>query len=109
MRRSTQRRLERLTFLADDYLWHAGRQLDARWEEARIKLRRSSLKGLRGELAKIDALSSKMEPDLRVAQIAALNGNASADMLLDRALASLTHLAEVAQLMTLRLNELLKA
>ena len=109
MRRTTHRKLKTLTARADDYLWHTGRELDARWEEARIKLRRSSLKGLRRELAEIDALARKMELDLRTAQIAALKREASAERLLDRALASLAHLAKVAQLMTLRLDELLKA
>jgi hypothetical protein len=49
-----------LTARVDDYLWHTGRELQARWEEGQIELIRWSWpRGLRGELRKIDTLTRK--------------------------------------------------
>ena len=106
---SVERKLKLLTANADDYFWHAGLEVEKRSKEARLKLRRSVLRGLTKELEKFERATDETNRELRAAQVAAVGRKASAEPLLDRALASMEHLSEADDTMTRLLGELLKS
>jgi hypothetical protein len=105
---SVERKLKLLTANADDYFWHAGLEVEKRSKEARLKLRRSVLRGLTEELEKFERVTDETNRELRAAQVAAVGRKASAEPLLDRALASMANLKETALALTRRMDEWLK-
>jgi hypothetical protein len=105
---TVERKLKLLTANADDYFWHAGLEVEKRSKEARLKLRRSVLRGLTKELEKFERVTDETNRELRAAQVAAVGRKASAEPLLDRALASMANLKETALALTRRMDEWLK-
>ena len=83
--------------------------LVARWEAAIVGLAPPALRELAGRLQALEIVTDETNWELSAAQVAATEGQASTELLLDRALASMEHLNEVAQAMTRRLEELLNA
>ena len=62
-----------------------------------------------GRLQTLEAVTNETNRELRAARLAVTRGQAPAELLLDRALASIEHLSEVAETMTLWMDELLDA
>jgi hypothetical protein len=73
--------------------------LVARWEGAIVGLAPLALRELVGRLQKFEALTDETSRQLEAAQAAAFEDQESAEHNLDRALASLEHLSEVAEAM----------
>ena len=84
-------------------------ELVARWKEAMLGLPPSILRELAGRLQELEDFTDQTNLELRAAHDATAEDRGYAEELLDRALASLEHLGEVAEAMTRRLDELLKA
>jgi hypothetical protein len=82
--------------------------LAARWESAIIGLAPSILRELAGRLQALEVVTDETNRELRAAQAAAIEDEVSAEQLLDRALASLEHLSEVAEAMIRSLDALPK-
>jgi regulator of protease activity HflC (stomatin/prohibitin superfamily) len=80
--------------------------LAARWEAAIVGLTPSILRELAGRLQAFEILTNQVSAELRTALTSAAESRASSEELLDRALASLEHLNEVAAAMMRRLDEL---
>jgi isopentenyl diphosphate isomerase/L-lactate dehydrogenase-like FMN-dependent dehydrogenase len=80
--------------------------LAARSEAAIVGLATPILRELAGRLQAFERLTNQVSAELRTALTAAAENHASAEELLDRALASLEHLNEVAEAMMQRLDEL---
>jgi hypothetical protein len=70
-----------------------------RWEEAIVGLAPPVLRELAGRLRTFEALTDETNRQLRASQVAAFEDQESAEQLLDRALASIEHLSEVAEAM----------
>jgi hypothetical protein len=68
----------------------------------------SVLRELAGRLQELEDVTNQTNRELRAAYDATAEESDSAEYLLDRAVASLEHLGEVAETMTRRLGELLK-
>lgn len=83
--------------------------LAARWEAAIVGLAPPILRELAGRLQAFETLTNRVSGELRSALAAAAECDGSAEPLLDRALASLEHLNEVAAAIMLRLDDLLGA
>ena len=83
--------------------------LTARWQAAIVGLAPPILRELAGRLQAFETLTNQVNGELTAALAAAAESHGSAEPLLDRALASLEHLNEVAEAMMLRLDELLTA
>jgi hypothetical protein len=81
--------------------------LAARWEVAVVGLPLLVLRELAGCLQTLEVVADETNRELRAARAAFAKGQASAELLLDRALASIEHLSEVAQAMTRQLDDLL--
>jgi hypothetical protein len=69
----------------------------------------SILRELAGRLQELEAVTNETNRELKAAGLATAEGRESAEHLLNRALALMDHLTEVAEDMTRRLDELLKA
>jgi hypothetical protein len=80
--------------------------LAARWETAIIGMAPLILRELAGRLQALETITDETNRELRAAQVAATEDEASAEHLLDRALASMEHLSEVAEAMMRSLDEL---
>ena len=91
------------------YFWHTGAELTARWKEAMLGLPPSVLRELAGRLQELEAVTNETNRELKAAGLATAEGRESAEHLLNRALALMDHLSEVAEDMTRRLDELLKS
>ena len=61
-----------------------------------------------GRLQTLRVVTNETKRELRAARAAVTKGQASAELLLDRALSSIEHLNEVAQAMTRQLDDLLR-
>jgi hypothetical protein len=91
------------------YSWHTNKELTARWTEAMLRLSAAGLRDLAVELRELETVTNQTNLELEAAHRAAEEGRESAEHLLDRALASIEHLSEIAEEMTRRLDEMLKA
>lgn len=80
--------------------------LAARWQAAIVGLARPILRELAGRLLKFEALTDETNRQLKAARAEAFDDQESAELLLDRALASLERLNEVAQAITRHLDQL---
>ena len=80
--------------------------LAARWEAAIIDLPSLVLRELAGRLQEFEAVTDETNRQLKAAQAAAFKDQESAETLLDRALASLERLNEVAEAITRHLDKL---
>jgi hypothetical protein len=69
----------------------------------------SVLRELAGGLQELEAVTNETNRELKAACLATAEGRESAEHLLNRALALMDHLSEVAEDMTRRPDELLKA
>jgi len=90
------------------YFWDTCPELAARWKDAMLGLRPSDLREPAGRLQELEDVTNQTNRELRAAYDATAEESVSAEYLLDRAVASLEHLGEVAETMTRRLDELLK-
>jgi len=80
--------------------------LAARWQAAIVGLAPPILRELAGRLQEFEAVTDETNRQLKAAQAAAFEDQESAETLLDRALASLERLNEVAEAITRHLDEL---
>ena len=69
----------------------------------------SVLRELAGRLLELEAVTNETNRELKAAGLATAQGRESAEHLLNRALALMDHLSEVAEDMMRRLDELLKS
>jgi hypothetical protein len=83
--------------------------LTARWKTAIVGLAPPVLRELARRLQALEAVTNETNRELKASHLTAGEGRESTEHLLDRALASIEHLTEVAQAMMRRLDELLKA
>jgi hypothetical protein len=90
------------------YFWDTCPELAARWKEAMLGLSPPVLRELAGRLQELEDVTNQTNRELRAVHEATEEDHAG-EQLLERALASLEHLGEVAETMTRRLGELLKA
>ena len=91
------------------YFWHTGTEFTTRWKEAMLGLPPSVLGELAGRLHELEAVTNETNRELKAAGLATAEGRESAEHLLNRALALMDHLSEVAEDMMRRLDELLKS
>jgi hypothetical protein len=91
------------------YFWNICPELTARWKDAMLGLPPSVLRELAGRLQEFEDFTNQTNRELRAVHETDAEDRESVEQLLDRALASLEHLGEVANAMTRRLEELLKA
>jgi uncharacterized membrane protein YqiK len=80
--------------------------LAARWQTAIVDLAPPILRELAGRLQEFEVITDETNRQLKAAQAAAFEDQESAEVVLDRALASLEHLNEVAEAITRHLDEL---
>jgi hypothetical protein len=90
------------------YFWHTNKELTARWTEAMLRLSPAGLRDLAVELRELETVTDQTNLELEAAHRAAAEGCEPTESLLDRALASIEHLSEIAEAMTRRLDGLLK-
>ncbi len=90
------------------YFWNICPELAARWKKAMLGLPAPVLRELAGRLQQLEDFTDQTNLELRAAHDATAEGRGYAEELLDRALASLEHLGEIAEAMTRRLDDLLK-
>jgi hypothetical protein len=83
--------------------------LAARWEATIVGLAPALLRDLAGRLRALEAATNETNRYPRVAFVEANDSHARAEPLLDRALASLEHLNEIAETMMRWLDELSQA
>jgi hypothetical protein len=81
----------------------------ARWEAAIVGLAPPFLRELVGRLQELEAVTNEINRQLEAALCPVAESRAPAEPVLDRALASLGHLNEIAEAMMRRLDELLTA
>jgi 16S rRNA G527 N7-methylase RsmG len=89
--------------LAEEMLRYFGETcpaLVARCNVAIVHLPRLARREVAGHLRTLRAVTNETNRELATSRAAVINGQASAEVLLDRALASIEHLSEVAQTMT---------
>jgi hypothetical protein len=84
-----------------------GPALTARWKTAIVGLAPPVLRELARRLQALEAVTNETNRELKASHLAAGEGRESAEHLLDRALASMEHIREIAEEM-MRLDELLK-
>ena len=87
-----------------EYFWNVCPELTARWKDAMLGLPPSVLRELAGRLQELENFTDQTNLELRAAHDATAEDRGYAEELLDRALASLEHLGEVAEAMTRRLS-----
>jgi hypothetical protein len=104
-----QRKHDLLATAIHYYFWHTGAELAARWKEAMLGLPPSVLRELASRLQELEAVTNETNRALKAAGLAIAEGRELAEDLLNRALALMDHLSEVAEDMTRRLDELLKS
>jgi hypothetical protein len=104
-----RRKHDLLAAAMHEYFWHTGAELTARWTKAMLGLPPSILRELAGRLQELEDVTNQTNRELKAAGLATAEGRESAEHLLNRALASMEHLTEVAEAMTRRLDELLTA
>jgi hypothetical protein len=98
--------------LAEEILRYFGETcpaLAARCEVAIVGLPPFVRREVAGRLQTLGAVTNETNRELRAASLAVTREQAPAEFLLDRALASIEHLSEVAQATTRRLDDLLSA
>jgi hypothetical protein len=83
--------------------------LSARWQTVIVGLAPPVLRELARRLQALEAVTNETNRELKAYLLAAGEGRESGEHLLDRALASMEHVTEVAEEMMRRLDELLKA
>ena len=103
-----RRKRELLTAELKRYFSETCPALAARWEAAIIGLAPAILRELARRLQTMETLTDETNRELRAAQAAVVEDEVSAEQLLDRALASLEHLSEVAEEMMRSLDVLAK-
>jgi hypothetical protein len=81
--------------------------LTARWKTAIVGVAPPVLRELARRLQALEAVTNETNRELKASHVAPGEGRESAEHLLDRALASMEHLREVAEEMMRRLDELL--
>jgi hypothetical protein len=91
------------------YFWETCPALAARCEVAIVSLPPLARREVVGRLRTLRAVSDQTNRELESARDAITRGQAPADFLLDHALASIEHLSEMAETMTLWMDELLDA
>jgi hypothetical protein len=79
--------------------------LAARWGAAIVSLASPALRELAGRLQALVSATDETNHQLRAAQAAAFEDHQSAEVLLDRAIASVEHLSEIAQAIMERLDK----
>ena len=104
-----RRKRERLAAEMYAYFWQINKELTARWTEAMLGLPPAVLRGLAVELRELETVTNQTNLELETAHRAVTEAHESAESLLDRALASMEHLSEIAEAMTQRLDEMLRA
>jgi hypothetical protein len=109
VRDETKGRRELLAAEMHRYFGETCPALAARWHAAIVGLAPPVLRELAGRLQTFEAVTNEIDRQLKAAQIAAFENHESAEVSLDRALASIEHLSELAEAMMRRLDELLKA
>jgi hypothetical protein len=92
-----------------DYFWHTGAELTSRWTKAMLGLPPTLLRQLAGRLQELEDVTNLTNLELKAANLVTAEGGESAEHLLNRALASLERLTEIAEAMTRRLDELLSS
>lgn len=105
----TKKKRELLAAELQRYFGEMCPMLMARWEAAIVGLAPPFLRELVGRLQELEEITDETSRQLEVALCPATEGGAPAEPVLDRALASLEHLSEVAEGMMRRLDELLTA
>jgi hypothetical protein len=90
------------------YFGETRHALAARWAVAIVGLPPLALREPAGRLLTLEVVANETNRELRAARAAVTKGQASAEFLLDRALASIEHLSEVAQAMTRQLDDLVR-
>ncbi len=83
--------------------------LAARCEVAIVGLPPLARREVAGRLQTLGAITNETNRELAAARVAVARAQATAEFVLDRALASIEHLSEVAQAMTLWVDELLSS
>ena len=91
------------------YFWETCPALAARCEVAIVDLPPLARREVAGRLQTLAAVANETNRELAAARVAVKKGQASADLLLDRALASIEHLSEIAQTMTRWIDELARS
>ena len=79
------------------YFWDICPELVARWKEAMLGLPAAVLRELAGRLQELEDFTDQTNLELRAAHDATSEDRGDFEELLDRALASLEHLGEVAE------------
>ena len=74
-----------------------------------LRLPPAVLRGLAVELRELETVTNQTDLELATTHRAVTEAQESAKSLLDRALASMEHLSEIAEAMTQRLDEMLRA
>ena len=95
--------------LAEEMLRYFGETcptLAALCEVAIVGLPPLPLQEVAGRLQTLSAVTNETNRELAAARVAVTKGQAPAELLLDRALASIEHLSEVAQAVAQRMDEL---
>ena len=98
--------------LAEEMLRYFGETcpaLAARCEIAIVGLPPLVRREVAGRLQTLEAVTNETNRELTAARVAVARGQAPAELLLDRALASIEHLSEIAQTMTRWMDEMLEA
>jgi hypothetical protein len=105
----TKKKRELLAAELQRYFGETCPALAARWEVAIVGLAPPFLRDLVGRLKEFEAVTKETNHQLEAALRPVAEGGAPAEPLLDRALASLENLNEMAEAMMRRLDELLTA
>jgi hypothetical protein len=106
---STENKQKLLAAELQRYFGKSCPALTARWEVAIVGLVPPVLRELAGRLQAFEILTTQVNRELTTALAATAESAASAEPLLDRALASLEHFNEAAEAIMGRLDELQKA
>lgn len=109
MRDAVERKRKLLAAELQRYFGETCPALTARWETAITGLAPPVLRELADRLWAFEALTNEIDRNLSDARAATTKNEASAENLLDRALASVERLGEAADEIMQRLNQLLKA
>jgi hypothetical protein len=105
----TESKRQLLTAEMQRYFGDTCPALAARWEATIVGLAPALMPDLAERLQVLEAATNETNQYLRAAFVEANDSHARAEPLLDRALASLEHLNEIAETMMRWLNELSKA
>jgi hypothetical protein len=104
-----RRKRELLAAELHAYFWLTCKELIATLKEAMRRLPPSVLRELASRLGEVEAVTNQANLELQAAYLGAAEGRESIEHLLNRAIASIERLSEIAKAMTRRLDELLKA